>query len=136
MKIEPTAIIFAGIAIVAIFSAISAAIAGWASRKSIRSDYAMQLRRENTTLKHMEWLLEESQKQIGTLLSENTELRAQLSEMQQEVAELKANIILLINAVEKLSAAEISEKALEKIKLSVGSIMDKNKPKPRKNEGA
>jgi predicted nuclease with TOPRIM domain len=129
MKIDTETAALAVIALIAVFTAVSALIAIWAGRKSVRSDYAMQMRRENTTLSHMEWLLEESKKQIGTLLVENSELRTQLSEMQAEVAELKANLILLLNAVERLNASEITQRAVEAVRASVKDVLSTAKKK-------
>jgi cell shape-determining protein MreC len=94
-------------------------------------------RRENTMLKHMELLMEESQKEIAALRKENAELRQHLSEMQEEQAEMKAKIILLLNAVESLNASDISERAIVALRSTVKEALDNaKKPKVRKDVGA
>lgn len=122
-----SALITAGLIMAA--SILSAAIAIWIRGRMAKTDYVLQARRENTILRHMELLLEDSQREISGLRKENAELRLQVSDMQAEVAEMKAGIILLLNAVEKLNTSEISQRAVEAVSKSVAEVLNSAKKK-------
>jgi TolA-binding protein len=76
-------------------------------------------RREKAGFDHLEFLLNESRKEIIFLRQENGQLREEVAELKHGMAEMGAALTMMQATLERATNAELTQKALEAARNSV-----------------